>query len=86
MLLLASTVLSEIGVRVSCGIRFVYESGSETRTPRDEGGVQECSYLIAEDRDTNVSFLIDPRMVDLRQEFHLSVMADKEGQGIDATR
>jgi hypothetical protein len=38
-------------------------------------------YLIAEDRDTDVPFLIDPRVVDLRLELHLSVTPDKGNQG-----
>lgn len=52
----------------SVAVSVRYESGSEKRTPRDGG---KYPYLITEDRDTNVSFLIDPRVIDLRREFHL---------------
>ena len=38
-------------------------------------------YLVAEDWDADVPFLIDPRVVDLRREFHLSVVVDKANQG-----
>lgn len=64
---LASTVLSAIGPQ-SVTVSFRFESESAKRTPRDGG---ERAYLVTEDRDTNVPFLIDPRVVDLRREFHL---------------
>ena len=41
-----------------------------------------CPYLVAENRNANVSFFVDPRVVDLRREFHLCVVwADKANQG-----
>lgn len=45
------------------------ETGSTKRTPRN--GEQQYTYLVTEDRDTNVPFLVDPRVIDLRREFHL---------------
>jgi len=67
------------GIRVSCQVSFRHESGSEKKTPRVEE--EECPYLVTEDWDTNVSFVIDPRVVDLRREFHLWVAADKANHG-----
>ena len=40
-------------------------------------------YLIPEDRDTNLSLLVDPRVVDPRLKLYLQVVADKESEGID---
>ena len=51
-------------------VSFRCESASEKRTPRGE---EVCPYLVTEDWDTNMSFVIDPRVVDLRREFHLWV-------------
>lgn len=55
-------------------VSFRCESGSEKRTPRDG---EERPYLVTKNRDANVSFLVDPWVIDLRREFHLSVVIDK---------
>ena len=54
-------------------VSFRCESGSEKRTPRDG---EERPYLVTKNRDANVPFFIDPRVIDLRREFHLCVVVE----------
>lgn len=70
-------MLSAIGVSgvSDCLVR---ESGSEGGTPRDRKG---HPYLVAEHRDTDMPFLVNPRVIDLRRELYLPVTTDKENQG-----
>lgn len=43
-----------------------------------------CPYLVAENRNTNLPFFVDPRVVDLRREFHLCVVWQiRRTRGID---
>jgi len=59
-------------------VSFRYEDGSEKGTPR---GDKDWPYLVAEDWNADMPLVIDPRVVDLRREFHLCVTADKADQG-----
>src|SRR6266478_982227 len=69
---LVSTVWSAIGVTVRVRVSLW------SRTPQ---GDEEYPYLITEDWDADMPFVVDPRVVDLRREFHLRVTADKINEG-----